>query len=150
VTLQEIFDRTVRHLYQQGGPAYYQPEIDRPPSCAYRGDNGRKCAAGIWIPDDHYSTALEGMLIDSTSNIVRLENPLRLALILKQDNELLLLSHLQRAHDRGEKTVDGSWRYPWSGASGIARALCEVASNHGLDPTVVTECWPIIENKEPV
>jgi hypothetical protein len=127
----------------------YQPEPDRPPSCAYRGDNGRKCAAGIWIPDDHYFPTLEGMLVDGTSGIVRLENPLRLALSLKQDDELLLLSQLQRAHDRADKTTDNSWRYPWSGASGIARALWEVAANHGLKADVVAECWPIIEKKEP-
>lgn len=56
---QEIFDTVVTHLRAQGckskGPIKGQVT-----ACAYRGDNGLKCAVGILIPDEDYKAEWEG------------------------------------------------------------------------------------------
>lgn len=144
MTLQEIFDRTARHLFTQGGPAKIQPPNEPHPACAYRGNEGRKCAAGIWIKDEHYSPALEGMLIDSTGDIIRMETPLRLALDFKEDAELILLSKLQNIHDTASTTMDArSWDRVWAGNSGIAARLWKLARDYEFNTDVISECWPI-------
>lgn len=45
MTNQETFDTVVEHLLRQGGPSM----LPSKKTCAYRGENGRKCAAGILI-----------------------------------------------------------------------------------------------------
>jgi hypothetical protein len=56
-TAQEVFDHVVNHLRKQG-----QRSLDRHGhwQCAYRGDNGLKCAAGCLIADDEYDASFEG------------------------------------------------------------------------------------------
>lgn len=48
-TAQQVFDRTATHLLTQG-----EKSVDPNDVCAYRGSHGRRCAAGIWIPDGTY------------------------------------------------------------------------------------------------
>lgn len=50
---QEIFSRAKSHLLQQNAKSIINN------ACAYRGDNGLKCALGIFIPDEKYSKFLE-------------------------------------------------------------------------------------------
>lgn len=55
---------TVRaHLAKEfKGKGMKEREDDhRPPICAYRGENGTKCVAGCFLPDECYSPALEGL-----------------------------------------------------------------------------------------
>ena len=52
---QEIFDFVVNHLRLQG-----KKPLNEHGTCAYRGENNRKCAAGCLIPDDSYSPDMEG------------------------------------------------------------------------------------------
>lgn len=53
--------RTVRtFLLEQGGPATTLDRIGEA-LCAYRGDNGRKCAVGCLIPDSEYDPYIEGL-----------------------------------------------------------------------------------------
>jgi hypothetical protein len=56
---QEIFDRVVEGIFAQGGPS-----ITRDPFgniiCLYRSENGRKCAAGLILPDEEYCLGDEG------------------------------------------------------------------------------------------
>jgi hypothetical protein len=54
---QEVFDRVWDHFITKKNPQ----SIDNPEdhSCLYRGPNGKKCAAGILIPDEKYSPELE-------------------------------------------------------------------------------------------
>jgi len=54
-TLQEIFDKIAIHLIKQNKQSY----CDKTSNCAYRGDNGLMCAAGILIPDDEYKPEFE-------------------------------------------------------------------------------------------
>lgn len=49
MTAQEVFDASGCHLIRQGA------QSATPLTCAYRGPEGRMCAAGIFIPDDVYA-----------------------------------------------------------------------------------------------
>lgn len=60
MTRQEMFDTAVRGVISQGAPSL--SEIGE---CLYRGPNGLRCAAGWLIPDDKYSSALEGRSVDT-------------------------------------------------------------------------------------
>lgn len=60
---QEIFDKIVAHLRQQGKKSmmFITNGMTRPEmSCAYRGENGTSCAIGCLIPDNEYSSVFEG------------------------------------------------------------------------------------------
>lgn len=59
-SLQEIFDQSAWHLLAQGQKSL--ASLPRRPglACAYRGNNGMKCAVGVFIADDEYSPAMEG------------------------------------------------------------------------------------------
>lgn len=92
MTQQEILDTVVRGIRAQGGPsvAATPPRgfvSSRPgtPFCAYRGANGRKCAAGHLIADADYRPAFEGRAPDSLGPGVFPNDP--------------LVSELQVAHD---------------------------------------------------
>ncbi len=53
-TAQEVFDQVARHLLSQGVKSRNSY------SCAYRGANGLKCAAGCLISDNEYHCDFEG------------------------------------------------------------------------------------------
>lgn len=62
MTPQEIFDTVATHLFTQGVMAVNTsliPDSDGTAKCAYRGDNGVKCAAGCLIPDELYKPEME-------------------------------------------------------------------------------------------
>lgn len=53
---QEIFDRVARHLRDQGAKSQHTDE-----RCAYRGENGLKCAVGCLIEDDDLARQMDGL-----------------------------------------------------------------------------------------
>lgn len=69
-TEQEVFDRVAVHLLTQKAQSRltvweveaFVDDIEAPftGSCAYRGDGGRMCAAGILIADSEYKKEFEG------------------------------------------------------------------------------------------
>lgn len=67
---QEMFDTVVKHLLSQkkrsmGRFASQAEELDLMDDsmCAYRGENGLKCAIGCLIPDDLYDPKMEGQVV---------------------------------------------------------------------------------------
>lgn len=58
MTPQEVFDKVVSHLREQKICCKNEEG-----TCAYRNDQGLKCAAGCLINDDEYYSAYEGMSI---------------------------------------------------------------------------------------
>lgn len=66
-TAQNIFNKVVAHLRQQGCQALNDNNV-----CVYRGKNGTKCAIGCLIPDDEYLPSFEGQhiftILDNYSN----------------------------------------------------------------------------------
>lgn len=56
---QDVFDQVAIHLLTQNQPSI-APVAGFPTDCAYRGNNGLKCAAGCLIADDEYDIEIEG------------------------------------------------------------------------------------------
>lgn len=98
MSLQEIFDKTVNHLRQQGEKA----TKDGGHSCQYRlVKNGKtlKCAVGVHIPDEKYSANLENNpLYHGSGMIWKFLGDLGFS-----EQERYLLHQLQKAHDQYSK-----------------------------------------------
>jgi hypothetical protein len=92
MTAQEIFDRVWTHFVTNDGPL----SIGEDGECRYRGPNGARCAVGLLIPDDEYTSALdEGETI--VSRVINRKNcPPSLRALAEHPK---LLSSLQNAHD---------------------------------------------------
>lgn len=90
-TAQEIFDTVVKHLRQQGKLALSLDGY----TCAYRGADGTKCAVGVLIPDELYSSKMEGYNLNNLMARNVIPSP------LKEEFEanLPLLVRLQNVHD---------------------------------------------------
>lgn len=59
MTRQEIYDIVKQHLLTQGVRSQKESSVFGA-ECAYRGDNGLKCAVGALIPDSLYKPEMEG------------------------------------------------------------------------------------------
>lgn len=115
MTRQELFNTVYLGLAAQefatslkAGTASY---------CMYRGDKGRKCAAGQAIPDSAYTPEMEGKIISHIVNTYPILEELR--------PHLHLLSDLQRAHD--------FFRYLDNEYPSMQQALAAVAEAHHLE-----------------
>ena len=85
VTGQEVFDFVVENLRKQGCKS------ETNSGCAYRGDNGLKCAAGFLITDEEYHPDMEDMGIDDASSVIVLPPIV--------ENHIHLVGALQVVHD---------------------------------------------------
>jgi hypothetical protein len=130
MNLQEIFDTATVGIIKQGGPASSKDTY----MCAYRGEDGRKCAVGQLIPDELYTADLEGKGV----HILGIPG---LQEILPQvdvtDKVFSLLDDLQDTHDNAptEETEDGVryWTYQ------VVACLKELAKTHRLDASAMLE-----------
>ena len=60
MTAQEIFDKAAVGLLTQKAKSYLvNPDGHENRTCAYRGANGKKCAAGFCIEDSLYEKSME-------------------------------------------------------------------------------------------
>jgi len=57
-TAQEVFDTVKNHLFKQGAKSAKRIDFFGD-TCAYRGRDGLKCAAGCLIGDDEYVASME-------------------------------------------------------------------------------------------
>lgn len=87
-TKQETFDMVCEGLAAQG----WKRSIELG-TCVYHGSDGLKCAAGLLIPDEEYSSVMEELPV---AEIFEDSPSLR-----KHDLDLLI--DLQEAHDTWEK-----------------------------------------------
>ena len=109
MTLQEIFDTVVSNLIAQGGRSIHKERYEHKSPCAYRGANGRKCAAGWLIPDELYRPDMED---DSATHIF--ENSEELLDVIGRDgldDKLALIRRLQSIHDGDEEWEPRSIHY---------------------------------------
>ena len=91
---QEAFTTVARHLLTQKERALnHNPYNPSNPLCAYRAEDGKKCAIGCLIPDDLYVKEMEDLpvrrLITDFPNIA----------LLFKDVDISLLKKLQLVHD---------------------------------------------------
>lgn len=87
-TAQEIYDIVAAHMLKQNEKSTYYNNNSNINSCAYRGIDGLKCAAGCLIPEEIYKSDFEG--ISWTSLIHSHDFP--------QDHRKLI-ENLQHIHD---------------------------------------------------
>lgn len=73
-TEQEVFDQVARHLLAQGVQSTMMRLDGVSTTCQYRGEGGRKCAAGALIGDDEYRPWMDS---DSLYDAYLLEHGLR-------------------------------------------------------------------------
>ena len=106
---QETFDTVAKHLLTQG-----QRSTDGANTCRYRGSEGRKCAAGVLIPDAVYVDDMEGF---GWSAVCDMHPQVPQA-------HCELIAELQRIHDTAEPQA-------WP------KQLRRLAYANNLDPKVV-------------
>jgi len=99
-TTQEIFTQVATHLLTQNAKSLALVNLTSDEkSCAYRGDNGMKCAAGCLIADEEYNPAMmEGNSWYWISDELGLNT---------MDERTLIISALQNVHDQ---YAPDSWR----------------------------------------
>ncbi len=102
-TLQQIFDKVVKHLLTQGKKAMMNAE-----SCAYRGKDNTSCAVGCLIPDRYYNPLMEGRSVgvfesdDSGPQKELFVSAFDKSGIPHDPESLELLQELQACHDNYE------------------------------------------------
>ena len=101
---QETFNQVYLGLKSQG----FQKSRNQD-QCAYRGEYGRKCAAGHLIPDEHYSPILEGgVIVNDLDEISNRHQPAFKVtkLIMALGHDVSLASKLQNIHDLSYSPID--------------------------------------------
>ena len=123
-SLQAIFDRVAVHLLKQKQKSMTlgAPDGIADPICAYRGEDGLKCALGVLIPDSKYRVSFEGVSLDYG----QINSSLARAAGIRTDAQAALAIDLQTIHD--EEPVR-----KWSGS------LREVAERYNLDDSILNK-----------
>lgn len=90
MTKQQIVEKILLHIHEHGRSFR---RLRGTTICAYRGDLGAKCAAGILILDEFYSEEFEGQMSEASQ--------LREALINSgvKPHQLKMVGKLQTCHD---------------------------------------------------
>lgn len=134
---QEMFDKCVKHLADQGGPALGLSDVSgRVEACKYRTTDGRKCAAGFFLPDENYTPDMENKTIATCYDKFPTEVQ---PFIGKDENKLL--NGLQDAHDMAHHN-DNAWDRIWSHENGVASLLVSVAAQFKLSHASVEAAFP--------
>ena len=121
MTQQQALDAVTAHLFRQGHRATYTvPEGAE--FCAYRTEQGDKCAIGYLISDEHYTPEMEGSGVEG----LRIHGGFNLSDLDGLDT--LFLGDLQNVHDSKEN---------WNSSATLADALCVVADKHGLSDATI-------------
>jgi hypothetical protein len=131
---QEIFNTVAAHLLKQGVKAVGDERSPVTNGCAYRGRQATKCAAGVLIPDDEYSSDFEGLSVPAIAEGCvdprpeHAERNKRFAEMWERiglTEHLHFIGELQQVHDnRGHDT----WR----------EALMELGQHHNLNTDVLS------------
>lgn len=115
MTKQEIFDIVWKGILSQGGPS-----LNHLYGCAYRGENNRKCAAGLLISDEDYTKDYEGEVVSTTV-------PNKLTEYFESKNlNIAFIAKLQSVHDNAwcDSETDEDFLKNWKSRMRNL-ALCE-------------------------
>ena len=113
---QTIFNKVAAHLLTQR-----EQSLNADGRCSYRGQNGRRCAVGCLINDEHYHSALGDKTIATYAVRQAVKNSLGLPRL--SPRLAFLLEELQILHDY---TPPSAWR----------EGLEELAHKYDLELTV--------------
>jgi len=129
---QQVFDGVYTNFVFEGKPASFAfSDVLHENACFYRGPNGEKCAAGIFIPDDVYDPEMEGKNIK-----LLIRTKARLAEIFgghesyqggNNFNSYKIIGHLQGIHDNEANIND-----PASFTGRMKVALDDFAKTNGF------------------
>ncbi len=121
-SLQAIFDRVAGHLLKQKAKSVTVVADAGvcDPICAYRGEDGLRCAIGVLIPDKKYRAHFEGVPLTGMS----VNSALARAAGIRTEAQFDLASDLQYVHD--DETVR-MWPH----------ALREVAQRYRLNDSIL-------------
>lgn len=109
MTPQEIFNKVVTHLFDQGGKSEHGG------LCRYRDPYGNSCAVGCLIPDEIYDPGIEGAgLRGLTERRFHSERQLKLVKVLERSGIAeptlrKLLERLQSVHDNCGTNLEGGF-----------------------------------------
>lgn len=92
---QAIFTKVAEHLLTQNERARGFDHSFGYNRCMYRTDDGKKCAIGCLIPDDRYSSALEGKIVFDSGVFEAIDPDLGAT-----RDDFGFLDSLQNIHDR--------------------------------------------------
>lgn len=120
---QEIFDAVSKHLFNQGRRSMRLTSRRGMFFCAYRGNNGLKCAVGALISDEIYNPDMDIGYGNDIFSIIRLFN---LPDWFRRND--LLLKDLQNVHDN---------EFNWENDDIMKSALSEVARKFELDSSIL-------------
>ena len=117
-TPQSLFTTVARHLLTQMERSVRDAPDAPGNGCAYRGDDGRKCAVGCLIPDEQYRPKFEGINVSQPGTTAK---ALRAAAGIgeKDLRTITLADRLQALHDNQHPSA-------WRGC------LARVAADYGL------------------
>ena len=101
---QQVFDQIAEHLLTQSSKSHQSFNNCEKYRCAYRGDEGLKCAIGALIPDEEYKPGMETKAVASLA-VEFFPSPL----IDKSTTDFL--QTFQTIHDSWEVN---SWQYKLS------------------------------------
>ena len=120
-TEQEVFDQVARHMLKQNARSWSQDG-----ACAYRGEEGLKCAAGCLISDEEAA-----ILNLATENINTLPWSCLITRGVAPDKHRSLISALQIIHDSPDNVPEDDW----------GDHLKALANQRGLNYKVVNEIY---------
>ena len=129
MTTQETFDQCVAHLRRQKVPAIEGAK------CLYRTTDGKKCAAGYFIPDAEYDPVMEGMSLcfcygnhSDPDDWGFADNQLG-QLACWKEHSVRLMHALQLAHDNAARDAKAGCK-PF--LLSLEENLANIAKNHVL------------------
>jgi hypothetical protein len=133
LTVQEAFDKIVLHLATMDRRSRTHSYIHADGEvCAYRGDDGRKCAIGALIPDELYDRSfdVDGMPVTDFRIEAVLDQVVEYDTTHDRRDAMGLFQALQHIHDAEE-----NWGFTGFGGFGD---LDYTAKAYGLIPPEVT------------
>ena len=132
-TMQTIYTRAAQYILRQGEGSFSAR------GCAYRGDNGCKCAVGLFISDANYSKDLEGLIVKDVEVRAAISKTLDLKHLTFNDRGHVfgLLRRLQDAHD----IAFNSGLNPDRGRTHYARQMLDIAHDFNLIPVAALNKW---------
>lgn len=111
---QDVFDQVAEHLLKQGRPSYSEQSR----MCAYRGDEGLKCAAGCLVSDEEYDVSMEQGAWDQLQTSC--------SAVTIPDAHMAMILDLQVMHDEAYELAEGTPYTYW------LEELEEIAGNYDL------------------
>lgn len=98
-----VAQKILEHMRVQG-----KFSVNENGACRYRSDDGAKCAAGVFIPDDRYEMGFEGLGLDldlfGTEQYQRLRS-----IFIEQEIDMRFMEEMQALHDESAERTPFSF-----------------------------------------